>query len=201
MPVKKVHSILIIGSVLVFCTNRGIAALTIIFQPTEDGGGTKLTASGFLDITGQQQFGSYGSPRAELQRGNLDEIRITPTLADSYRIDTRRPLFDTDSDFFFSTSIQEEMLVSGDSFGFVSGVDSDFTAIYTPRNFTSGFISGQAMFINAPLSSMQVIEQEFVWGPGDGQRASIQVVPEPTSIFLIAIGSFVLSQRRRRTGS
>ncbi|USN98298.1 MAG: hypothetical protein H6810_08940 [Phycisphaeraceae bacterium] len=173
------------------------AEIVFSFSPTPNGAGTIITADGDLDIRGLAQFGSHGIPQAVLDHdGDGDVFRSTPGLADSYRIGGEVALFNAPSEFHYSSNILDSSLVTGDEFGLTTGVD--YLAIFVPRAFENGLISGQVTFIDAPLASLRVIEQEFTWGAGFDQRARIQVVPTPGVVLSIVAGASGLLCRRRR---
>lgn len=171
------------------------AAVTITFS--QSGADTVVSATGNLNLTGMSwtdrvEHGT-GEPILYQQlAGNVpqDIVRLLSMGFDMYRM----PI---GTDFFGD---RFGVLVASQSFGQTFGIWSDGTetCLYVPARFTSGTLSGTMVFAGVELASLGLIEQDVSFGASEDKTVRLRVIPEASSLGLVALGAAVLLSGRSR---
>ena len=154
------------------------AGLVISFS--QSGTDVVMTVNGTVDITGLSFFGNIGSAGNELGSNVINGDRAYTGLVggdDYYVIPLVYDLFD--SGVFGTLGAS-----TGDGFGIYTegGIK---TYLYFADGFTGGTINGELTVPTTDLADLGVTPFSHSWGPGSNQ--SFQVIPEPSTPFLVAL--------------
>jgi len=197
---KKVSPLsltLSIGAALGLLTESSSAAVSLTF--TQVGADLSVAWNGDLTVSG---LSSTGNTFGNIQLNNtagLDAVIKSQPGDDLYSFSTPTiGLFaGPPSGIVYSSVIGPAVT---DRFGFSTSIIGGFIGfqVTVPDGFTSGSVSGGFAATNVNLADLQVQEGTYSWGAADNQRIVVTVVPEPTTIFLGALGLLTGIGRRRR---
>ena len=168
---------------------------TVIVTAEEIGGDVVFSGSGTLDLTAWtgQFFGFNSGPSIVQPAGTRFTVGAT-SLIDLYSTPSN---YSAPSPFGPGISTIAATSGSGDQFGIVSAA-----SLYVPHGYASGgALSGSATYAGETFASLGMTPGTYVWSWGSGSSAdslTLNIVPEPTAVLLLATGLAGLAWRSRR---
>ena len=164
------------------------AGFIILFAPV--GNNVVATGSGTLNISALTSQGPYNPGSADVDP-SADTTWLGSGIATIYGTATGP------SNFGSTISVSLTAATTGNFVGITDGGASGGERIIVPQGYTSGAaLSDSATWSNKSLAALGLTDGIYTYTWGSGATAdsfTIEVVPEPSSLTLFAIGSLAIA--------